>query len=131
MADKKEYERKYQLVQLAALFALVLLILQLALNRPDLIMVKVAVALLLVGVLCPRLLRPVQILWLGLGKVLSRFSSFIILTFVFFAVLTPLALLRSLAKGKGIALDFREESESFFIEREHSKFVKDDLSHQF
>ena len=55
--------------------------------------------LALAGLLAPRALRPVHRAWMGLAFVLGWFTSRLVLTLLFFLVLTPIALVRRLFVG--------------------------------
>jgi hypothetical protein len=55
--------------------------------------------LLALGLLAPPLLRPVHRAWMGLAFVLGWFTSRLVLTLLFFLVLTPLGLARRLFVG--------------------------------
>src|SRR4051812_44008393 len=56
--------------------------------------------LILLGVIMPRALTPVFRAWMGAAAVLSRITTPILLAVIYFAVLTPIGVLRRLA-GKG------------------------------
>ena len=66
---------------------LVLLLASVAFKRQALI--TAAMIALIVDVTVPRLYRPVAVLWLGLSHLLGTVVSKIILTLVFFGLVTP------------------------------------------
>jgi hypothetical protein len=131
MTWKISDQEKFQLVQLGALFACVSLVLHLILDRSDLLLIYIALALLIVSVLFYRLLIPVKIIWFGLSERLSRITGFIILSAVFFLVLTPMAIARSIFGGKGMDIDLKSSDESHFIKRTSGVFTAEDLKKQF
>ncbi len=55
----------------------------------------------LLGLMLPAVLKPLQKVWMGLGLVLGFFVSRIILSIIFFGVITPIGLLMKLS-GKDI-----------------------------
>jgi hypothetical protein len=60
------------------------------------ILVTVAIIGLVVDMTLPQLYRPVAVLWLGLSHLLGTVLSKILLTLVFFDVVTPIGLARKL-----------------------------------
>src|SRR5207302_7866466 len=60
------------------------------------ILVIAAMVALIVDMTVPRLYRPVAVLWLGLSHLLGTVVSKILLTLVFFAVVTPIGVARNL-----------------------------------
>jgi hypothetical protein len=55
----------------------------------------------LLGLIMPSVLKPLQKVWMGLGLVLGFFVSRIILSIIFFGIITPIGLLMKLS-GKDI-----------------------------
>lgn len=55
-----------------------------------------AVALLLAGALVPSRLTPVQNAWMRLGHAISRVTTPIVMSIIYFVVITPIGLLRRL-----------------------------------
>jgi hypothetical protein len=53
-------------------------------------------ALVVGGLVAPRLLHPVHVAWFGLARVLSRFTTPIFMGIIYFGVLTPTAFLSRL-----------------------------------
>ena len=66
--------------------------------------------LLVGGLLVPGQLGPVYRGWMGLAKVISRFTTPIFMGIVYFVVLTPMALLRRLFGGNPMRHAARENS---------------------
>jgi len=79
------------------------------------------VLFLLLGFLAPAFLKPVHRSWMGLALVLGYFMSRILLTLLFFFVITPIGLIMRLL-GKDI-LDEKIESDrdSYWIRREKNE----------
>jgi len=59
-------------------------------------LVTIAIVALVVDMTFPQLYRPVAVLWLGLSHLLGTVVSKILLTLVFFGVVTPIGLARKL-----------------------------------
>ena len=90
------------------------------------ILVAVAIIALLVDMTIPRFYRPVAILWLGLSHLLGTIVSKILLTLVFFGVVTPIGLARKLLGFDSLKLrDFKSGDDSVMIVRNHIFTRKD------
>ena len=90
------------------------------------ILVTVAMIALIVDMTVPRLYRPVAVLWLGLSHLLGTVVSKILLTLVFFAVVTPIGLARKLLGIDSLKLkDFKSSETSVMIVRNHIFTGKD------
>ena len=76
-------------------------------------------ALLLVcGFLLPEALKPLQRAWMGLAVLLGFVMSRLILTIVFFGVITPTALIALLVRKKFLDLEFDKDKKSYWKNRE-------------
>ena len=85
-----------------------------------------AIVLLLACLLNPKFFRPVSPLWFGLGEVLGRFTSRIILTVIFFVVIVPVSLLQRLAGRDVLGLKmFKRGTESAMVRRDHEVTAAD------
>jgi len=90
------------------------------------ILVTVAMIALIVDMTVPRLYRPVAVLWLGLSHLLGTVVSKILLTLVFFGVVTPIGLARKLLGFDSLRLrDFKSDETSVMIVRNHIFTGKD------
>jgi hypothetical protein len=73
-------------------------------------LLSIAAALLLGAAIAPSLLRPVYRGWMRLGEVLGWVNTRIILTLIFFLVVTPIGLLMRLFGRSPIAVAKRNDS---------------------
>ena len=90
------------------------------------ILVTVAIIALVVDMTLPRLYRPVAVLWLGLSHLLGTVVSKILLTLVFFGVVTPIGLARRLLGFDSLKLkDFKSGENSVMVIRNHTFTGKD------
>jgi len=78
----------------------------------------VGLVLVITGFLFPVLLKPLNKLWMSLAIVLGWLSSRIILTIVFYLVLTPVSLIAKLTGKKFLDLKYKPEADSYWIKRE-------------
>ena len=79
----------------------------------------VSLALLLLTMVWPNAFRPLAVLWFGLSHLLSRVMSRVILTVVFFLVVTPIGVIRRLCGADALQLKkWKQGRGSVFVVRE-------------
>lgn len=81
------------------------------------------VALWLTGLLYPPILTPFHAAWMKTGHLLGRLNSFILLSVVFYVVVTPMRLLHQLF-SKERKFGFRTGAASYWIKRSPEEFAK-------
>lgn len=98
--------------------ALLLVLIQIATRREG---YAVAAGLfLVVAMTAPVVLRPFAIVWFGLSHVLGAVTSRILMTVVFFGIVTPIAIVRRLLGGDSMqARGFRQGGGSVMVVRDH------------
>jgi len=85
-----------------------------------------AILLLLLDMVWPSAYKPAAKLWFGLSHVLGTVMSKILLSVVFFVVLTPVGLLRrAFGKDSMRVRGFRKDTSSVFRVRDHRFTSKD------
>lgn len=78
----------------------------------------VSIVLLLITMAWPKAFRPLAGLWFGLSHVLSQVVSRIILTILFFLVVTPIGLIRRWSGADALQLKkWKKDSGSVFVVR--------------
>jgi hypothetical protein len=79
----------------------------------------VAIVLLLITMVWPKAFQPLAGLWFGLSHLLSSVVSRVILTILFFLVVTPIGLIRRLFGADALQLKkWKQGRDSVFIVRE-------------
>ena len=79
----------------------------------------VAIALLLLAMAWPKAFRPLAGLWFGLSHLLSSVVSRVILTVVFFLIVTPIGVIRRLFGADALQLKkWKQGKGSVFVVRE-------------
>jgi len=77
-----------------------------------------AIALLVLTMTLPALFKPVAKLWFGLSHFLGSIVSKILLSVLFFAIVTPIGLVRRLAGADSMKLkEWRKGTQSSFTDR--------------
>lgn len=84
----------------------------------------------LAALLTPKFLVPLHKLWMGLGIILGAIISRIILTLVFFLVITPIGIFTRLL-GKDFLNLKLDKSRPSYWERRQKEKTKDDYQRQF
>ncbi len=86
-----------------------------------------AIALHVVNMIVPRIYAPIAVLWFGFSHVLGTVMSKILLSILFFGLVTPIGLLRRLFGKDSLKLRaFKANKESVMLERNHM-FVGHDI----
>jgi hypothetical protein len=73
-------------------------------------------ALFLAGILYPKILSPFHAVWMKIGHILGKINSFIILSAVFYVIVTPMRLIHLLF-SKERNFGFRTGAASYWIKR--------------
>ncbi len=86
-----------------------------------------AMILHVVNMIVPRIYAPVAVLWLGLSHLLGTMMSKILLSILFFGLVTPIGVLRRLFGKDSLKLrEFKASQESAMLVRNHL-FVGHDI----
>ncbi|GAB4328836.1 MAG: hypothetical protein Kow0037_03460 [Calditrichia bacterium] len=89
--------------------------------------VLAAAALLVFNMVWPKIFYPVALLWLNLSHILGSVVSRILLTLVFYLVVTPIGILRRIMGKDSLRLgEFKESPDSVWELRDH-QFGPSDL----
>ena len=106
--------------------AMVLLLLLFSAAFKREMLVTTAIVALVADMTFPQLYRPVAVLWLGLSHLLGTVVSKILLTLVFFGVVTPIGLARKLLGFDSLKLkDFKSGEDSVMVIKNHIFTGKD------
>lgn len=106
------------------LLCLVLLVISTYTQRPSLL--PPAMAILLIAMLRPGLFHPLARLWFGLSHLLGNLSSKLILTLVFFIIVTPMGLIRRATGKDAMRLkNWKSSGDTALVERNHLYSARD------
>ncbi len=107
------------------------LILLIAIWAGNSALVGPAIIVLVLVMVAPRFFKPLAILWFALSELINTVVSKILLTIVFFLILTPIGLLRRWSgKDKMGLKKWKMDNSSAFVERNHH-FSAADLEKPF
>ncbi|HZW38403.1 MAG TPA: SxtJ family membrane protein [Ignavibacteriaceae bacterium] len=91
----------------------------------------IAFLLIIPALLFPMILKPLNRVWMGLGIVLGWFTSRIILTLLFFLVITPIAFIVKILGKDFLNLKYEKNSSSYWIKKEVKENSKIEYERQF
>jgi hypothetical protein len=90
-----------------------------------------AIAVHVVNMILPQIFRPIAVVWLGFSNLLGEIVPKVLLSIVFFFVVTPIGILRRLIGKDALKLRvFKGSQDSVMLERNH-KFVSQDLERPY
>jgi hypothetical protein len=121
--------KRKQCVETGILSTLIVLIVQLKTGIHELTMLSLALSL--ITLVLPWIFFPIAIVWFGFAKILGAIMPRILLTMIFFLVITPVGLIRRMAgKDKLKLRQFKRQRSSALVERNHV-FNASDLNDSF
>ena len=111
--------------------ALILIALLIVWAHRSFSLVAPAIVVLILTMAAPKLLSPLARLWFGLSHYLGQAASTILLSIVFFGVVTPIGLIRKFSGKDAMGLgQWRAGRQSTLIQRDHT-FTAADLEKPF
>ena len=111
--------------------AMVLILLIIALFSLDFAYVKLALIVLVLTMTIPLIFKYIAVIWFGLSHLLGTVVSKILLTLVFFLVVTPMGLIRKILGFDSLKLkEFKKATGSVMQSRDIT-FKKDDIDKPF
>src|ERR1700712_5726881 len=120
---------KKQCMEFGQVATLVVLIF--ALHYKNNYWVTAAFVLTLITIVLPVIFYPFAIVWFGISELLSIVSPAILLTIIFFLIVTPVGLLRRLLAKDNLRLrQFKKNKRSVMTDRNHI-YTESDLLHTF
>lgn len=111
--------------------AMVLIGLLVGLFTQNMLFFKIAAILLLLNMIWPMLYRPVARIWIGGSILLGTVVSKILLTILFFGLVTPIGVVRRIAGADAmLSKQWKKEATSVFKQRDH-RFIAKDIERPF
>lgn len=123
MRDAVKTERKKDLETVAVLAVFFLIFYYISKKT---VFIIIALTLLVIAVLFKKIASRIASFWLAFSHILSNVNSKIILTLVFYLVLTPLAFLRRLFDRDHLKLKRNPRATTYFDSRDHT-FKREDF----
>lgn len=92
---------------------------------------SIAGILILLGFILPASLKPLQKIWMGISVILGSIMTRVILTFLFYIVVTPVAIIAKIAGKDFLNLKIEKEKKSYWIFRDKKEYNKTETEKQF
>ena len=93
--------------------------------------VVAAVLFLAASFLYPKLLNPLNRIWMWFGELLHKIMTPLIMSVLFFVTVTPIGLMMRLFGKNPLRLGFDDRAESYWIEREQDSPTPKSMERQF
>lgn len=93
--------------------------------------VGLALPFLILAFVNPFLLKPLQKIWMGVAVTIGWFMSRLILSVVYFLVLTPLSLALRMTGKQFLDLDFKKEGDSYWNLKSAEELPKERYEKQY
>lgn len=91
----------------------------------------ISIAVLLINMIWPPVFMPAAKLWFGLSHLLGTVMSNVILTLIFFSIVTPIGFIRRLSGADSLRLrKWKKDHGSVFKVRNHT-FTSNDIKHPY
>lgn len=103
-----------------AIFLLIFLYQYINSNYINWFLIIISIIFLILGIINSNLLTPLKILWIKLGFLLGKIISPIILGFIFYFIVTPIALLLKIFRKDVLRLK-KNKSSTYWIEKNKTK----------
>ena len=100
-------------------------------SSPRLWALGVGMTFLCLAFISPKLLRPLNILWFKFGMLLHKIINPLVMGFLFFFTVTPIALLMRLIKKDPLNRSFNHDIPTYWIKREKGEPQPDTMQRQF
>ncbi|SRR5579872_393561 len=106
--------------------AMVLLFLLIFVSRKHPWLLYTAMILHVINMIVPKVFYPIAIFWLGFSDAMGAVMSKVLLSIVYFFVVTPIALLRRISGKDSLKLRvFKASQESVMVKRDHLFTARD------
>jgi predicted ABC-type exoprotein transport system permease subunit len=130
-ADVKAGSNRSFGIVFCAVFAVIGLLPLLGGGSPRIWALAVGIVFLAVALLFPGWLAPLNRQWTRFGLLLSRFTAPIVMAFVFFTTVTPIAIVMRLLKKDPLRLHLDAGMDSYWIVRSPSGPKRGTMKNQF
>lgn len=111
--------------------AMVLILLICGFIFDNLLYFKIAIPILIVNMTIPMIYKPVAFIWLKFSHLLGTFVSKILLSIIFFLVVTPIGLIRRMLGFDSLKLKRFKQSSTTAFEHRNYNFTKSDIEKPF
>jgi len=111
--------------------AMVLILLLVGLFLKKIIFFKLALPILIINMIFPKIYVPLARLWLGLSNLIGTIVSRILLSIIFFLIVTPIGLIRRLLGKDTLKLKEFKKGNASVMQTRNITFAKGELERPF
>lgn len=90
-----------------------------------------AMLLIIPAIVFPQVLRPLNKIWMSLAIILGWFMTRVILSILYYLILTPIGWIAKIAGKEFLDLNWKEKKESYWIKRDKKIPGRIDYERQF
>ena len=95
------------------------------------VLLALGAAFVLVGLTIPIILKPLQKIWMTLAVIIGWFMTRVILSILFFVIITPIGLIARLFGKRFLELQTSDSQDSYWNYREEKEPERTDYERQF
>ncbi|MBI1858740.1 MAG: hypothetical protein HYR97_06490 [Candidatus Melainabacteria bacterium] len=92
---------------------------------------EVSIILVTLGLIFPAVLKPIQKIWMGFAHIIGYFMTRIILSVLFYLILTPLSLISRITGQEFLDLKIDKNTASYWIKKTELDLNEDRYEKQF
>ncbi len=118
-------------IVIAALFCITGLVLKKQSSDYSIVFFIIAILLIPLAYIFPRSLKPVHKLWMSVGIIMGAGVTFIILSVMFYGLITPISFLARWMGKDFLNMKMNRDSKSYWISKEDREFKKESYEKQF
>ncbi len=100
-------------------------------NDLYIVLLYISLILIITGVLFPFLLKPVYLIWMVFSYIISWFMTRIILSLLFYLIITPIGLISRLLGKQFLELRWNKLKGSYWNIRKKENYITDHYEKQF
>jgi hypothetical protein len=89
------------------------------------------VTILVLGIVFPKILKPIYIVWMGFATIMGFFMTRLILTLLFSIVFTPVGLILRLLKRDPLKQTINQKAKTYWIKRDNNEILPNSAENQF
>ena len=119
MKTNKEEIRKFGFLIGGVLIAISIFMLWKTLDQYQLVLI-IGVSFVLLGFIIPSILKPIYIIWMTFATILGWIMTRVILTVLFYLIVTPIGLIARIFGVKFLDLSWNDNVKSYWNKREGS-----------
>ncbi len=107
--------------------AMVLIFLILSLLTDDLLFIYIAVGLLVINMVVPNIYKALAVFWFGLSQIIGTVVSKVLLTIIFFLLVTPVGIIRNILGLDSLDLKKWKDSKDSVFKTRNKTFKIEDI----